>query len=115
MWSTPVSEGWPHPSNVGIVAAIKVIIMSATLRGALFINYFKEVLNPGEISPLYFVCAMQYHMDTYFIEELQSPTEKRMASSWHGRELRSNRKCQSVDQSFAPNKEMESQTTIHLQ
>ena len=51
-----------------IAPATKIILMSATMQGPLFVNYFKEVFKT--VSEPIFVGTRRCHVDEYFVDQL---------------------------------------------
>ena len=56
---------------------LKVILMSATLQGDLFVDYFQQVFCPELVSEPYFVGTKRFPIEVYFIDELNALMEKR--------------------------------------
>ena len=69
------------------VSRFKVILMSATMQGDLFVSYFEQTLSVAEVASPYFVGSKRYDIDTYFIDELDSLAEKR-SNHWHASQIK---------------------------
>lgn len=48
----------------------KLILMSATMQGSLFVSYFREVFGPNAVSQPFYVGEKCCHVDEYFIDEV---------------------------------------------
>ena len=60
---------------------LKVVLMSATLQGRLFINYFQKSLGNNEVANPYFVGMRRFPINVYFIDELSKLVDKREDST----------------------------------
>lgn len=49
---------------------LKVVLMSATLQGPLFVDYFRQTLGHDQVADPYFVGIRRYPVQVYFIDEL---------------------------------------------
>ena len=55
---------------VEIFPHIKIILMSATMQGPLFVKYFQQVFGENEVTLPYSVGVKLFHVDEYFVDEL---------------------------------------------
>ena len=56
---------------------LKVILMSATLQGPLFVDYFRQTLGHDQVADPYFVGIRRYPVHVYFIDELSELVEEK--------------------------------------
>ena len=56
---------------------VKIIVMSATMQGSLFVSYFEEIFDYDQVASPYFVGAKRYPVETYFIDNLDTLAEKK--------------------------------------
>ena len=64
---------------------VKIILMSATLQGGVFVDYFDQVLQHTEVAKPYFVGAKRYKVDTYFLNNVAELSDK--ISLWHDKQI----------------------------
>lgn len=56
---------------------LKVVLMSATLQGKLFVNYFKQTLGSSHVADPYFVGIRRFPVHVFFIDQLSELVSKR--------------------------------------
>ena len=56
---------------------LKIILMSATLQGKLFVEYFRQTLGPSRVSDPYFVGIRRFPVRDFFIDELSAMVSKK--------------------------------------
>ena len=63
---------------------LKVIIMSATMESHAVAAYFEEMVNFTDVADPYFVGAKRYHVERYFIDELDrlADVERDVWNNW---------------------------------
>ncbi len=64
---------------------MKILLMSATLQGPLFVSYFDQVLPHTVIAKPYFVGATRFKVETYFLDNITQLTDK--MTVWHDKQL----------------------------
>ena len=55
---------------------MKIVLMSATMQGHRFAQYFKEVFKANQVAPPLFVGVKRFPVDEYFIDELEKLASK---------------------------------------
>ena len=56
---------------------LKIVLMSATLQGKLFVEYFRQALSSGQVADPYFVGIRRFPVHVFYIDELSELISKK--------------------------------------